>query len=91
MRGHAAENKLSFPILKDPSNKIADKLGATVTPEFFYFDKENVLLYHGALDNDRSGKNVTINYLRDAFDSALGKNPIKTSKTNAFRCSIKRV
>jgi hypothetical protein len=37
------------------------------TPEFFYCDKENVLLYHGALDNDRSGKNVTINYLRDAF------------------------
>src|ERR1044072_5770130 len=28
VRGHAAENKLTFPILKDPGNKIADKLGA---------------------------------------------------------------
>ena len=79
-----------FPVLIDKGNVLADKLGASVTPEFFYFDKENVLLYHGALDNDRSGKNVTINYLRDAFDSALKKQPIKTSKTNAFGCSIKR-
>jgi peroxiredoxin len=79
-----------FPVLIDKGNVLADKLGASVTPEFYYFDKENVLLYHGALDNDRSGKNVTTNYLRDAFDSALTKEPIKTSKTNAFGCSIKR-
>lgn len=86
----AKEAGYKFPVLIDKGNVLADKLGASVTPEFFYFDKENVLLYHGALDNDRSGKNVRINYLRDAFDSALGKKPIKTSKTNAFGCSIKR-
>ncbi len=79
-----------FPVLIDKGNVLADKLGASVTPEFYYFDKENVLLYHGALDNDRSGKNVTTNYLRDAFDSALKKQPIKTAKTNAIGCSIKR-
>ena len=79
-----------FPVLIDKGNVLADKLEASVTPEFYYFDKENVLLYHGALDNDRSGKNVTINYLRDAFDSALNKKPIKTAKTNAIGCSIKR-
>lgn len=79
-----------FPVLIDKGNVLADKLGASVTPEFYYFDRENVLLYHGALDNDRSGKNVTINYLRDAFEAALSKQPIKTSKTNAFGCSIKR-
>jgi peroxiredoxin len=86
----AKEAGYKFPVLIDKGNVLADKLGASVTPEFFYFDKENVLLYHGALDNDRSGKNVTINYLRDAFDSALRKEPIKTAKTNAFGCSIKR-
>jgi peroxiredoxin len=86
----AMEVGYKFPVLIDKGNVLADKLGASVTPEFYYFDKENVLLYHGALDNDRSGKNVTINYLRDAFDSALGKQPIKTAKTNAFGCSIKR-
>ena len=86
----AKEVGYKFPVLIDKGNVLADKLGATVTPEFFYFDKDNVLLYHGALDNDRSAKNVTINYLRDAFDSALSKQPIKNSKTNVIGCSIKR-
>ncbi|HEY0050124.1 MAG TPA: redoxin domain-containing protein [Pyrinomonadaceae bacterium] len=86
----AKEAGYKFPVLIDKGNVLADKLGASVTPEFYYFDKENVLLYHGALDNDRSGKNVTINYLRDAFDSALSKQLIKTAKTNAIGCSIKR-
>lgn len=90
VKSHASEVGYKFPVLIDKGNVLADKLGASVTPEFYYFDQENVLLYHGALDNDRSGKNVTINYLREAFGSALGKQPVKTSKTNAFGCSIKR-
>jgi peroxiredoxin len=87
---NAAEVGYKFPVLIDKGNVLADKLEASVTPEFYYFDKQNVLLYHGALDNDRSGKSVTINYLRDAFDSALSKQPVKTAKTNAVGCSIKR-
>ena len=90
VKSHASEVGYKFPVLIDKGNVLADKLEASVTPEFYYFDKENVLLYHGALDNDRSGKNVTINYLRDAFNSALNKQPFKTAKANAFGCSIKR-
>jgi peroxiredoxin len=90
VKSNVSEVGYKFPVLIDKGNVLADKLGASVTPEFFYFDKENVLLYHGALDNDRSGKNVTTNYLRDAYDSALGKKPIEQPKTNAFGCSIKR-
>jgi thiol-disulfide isomerase/thioredoxin len=90
VKSNASEVGYKFPVLIDKGNVLADKLGATVTPEFYYFDKENVLLYHGALDNDRSGSNVTINYLRDAFNAALSKQPIKTPKANAFGCSIKR-
>ena len=87
---HAKEVGYKFPVLIDKGNVLADKLEASVTPEFYYFDKENVLLYQGALDNDRTGKNVTINYLRDAFDAALNKQPIKTAKTNAIGCSVTR-
>ena len=90
IKSTAGEAGYKFPVLIDQGNVLADRLGASVTPEFYYFDTENVLLYHGALDNDKSGKNVTINYLRDAFEAALGKQPVKTSKTNAFGCSIKR-
>jgi peroxiredoxin len=90
IKSTASEVGYNFPVLIDKGNVLADKLEASVTPEFYYFDKQNTLLYHGALDDDRSGKNVTINYLRDAFGAALSKQPIKTANTNVIGCSIKR-
>lgn len=90
VKSHAAEN-YKFPMLIDKANVLADKWGANVTPEMFYFNEKNVLLYHGAIDNDKTGENVTINYLKDAFDLALaGKAVVKTTAA-AFGCSIKRV
>lgn len=90
VKSNAAEN-YKFPVLIDKGNAFADKLGATVTPEAYYFDSKNVLLYHGAVDNDRSGKAITDNYLRTAFDSALSGKAIGKTRANAFGCSIKRV
>ena len=69
---------------------LADKLGATVTPEAYYVDAKDVLLYHGAIDNDRSGKNVTDMYLKTAFDSSLTGKKITRTSANAFGCSIKK-
>lgn len=90
VKSHGAEN-YKFPVLIDKGNVFADKLSATVTPEAYYFDAKNVLLYRGAIDNDRTGKNITDNYLRTAFDSVLGGKAIAKTRANAFGCSIKRV
>jgi peroxiredoxin len=89
VKSHAAEN-YKFPVLIDKGNVLADKLGATVTPEAYFVDGKNTLLYHGAIDNDRSGKAPTDNYLRVAFDSALAGKAIAKTRANAFGCSIKR-
>lgn len=80
----------NFPILIDKGNVLADKWGATVTPEVYFLDTKNVLRYHGAIDNDRSGKNITDQYLKTAFDSSLGGKAIATTRANAFGCTIKR-
>lgn len=90
VRSHAAEN-YKFPVLIDRGNKLADKYGASTTPEIFYLDKNNVLLYRGAVDNDRSGKTVTEPYLRNAFDASLAGKAIEKNTTNAVGCSIKRL
>ncbi len=87
----AKEVGYKFPVLIDKGNVLADKLGATVTPEVYYFNEKNVLLYHGAIDNDRSGKNIKTFYLRDAANEVLGGKEVTTKKANAFGCSIKRV
>ncbi len=80
-----------FTVLFDKGNVFADKVGATVTPEVFFVDAKNVLQYHGAIDNDRSGSNVTDPYLRTAFDASLAGKKIGRTSANAFGCSIKRV
>jgi peroxiredoxin len=90
IRGHAAENKLTFPILKDPANKIADKLGATVTPEAYFLDAGNKLLYHGRIDNSRNGDNIEATDLRNAIDASLAGKPIEKTEAKAFGCTIKR-
>lgn len=91
IKSNIAEFGYKFPVLIDKGNVLADKWGATVTPEVFYFDAKNVLIYHGAIDNDRSGKNITDHYLRTAFEESLSGKPVTRTKANAFGCTIKRV
>ena len=91
VKSNIAEFGYKFPVLIDKGNVLADKWGATVTPEVFYFDAKNKLLYHGAIDNDRGGKNVTDQYLKTAFESAVTGKAIAKTRANAFGCSIKRV
>ena len=90
VKTHAGEN-YKFPILIDKGNVLADKLGANVTPETFYFNEKNVLIYHGAIDNSRNGENITDNFLRDALNNSLGGKAVAKTSANAFGCSIKRV
>lgn len=90
IKSNATEVGYKFPVLIDKGNVLADKIGATVTPEAYFFNEKNVLVYHGAIDNDRSGKNVTDTYLKAAFDAKLAGKPIEKARANAFGCSIKR-
>lgn len=90
VKSHAAGNKLSFTILKDTGNKIADRLGATVTPEAFFIDASNKLIYHGRIDNARDTSQVVSNELRDAIEAALAGKPVAKTTATAFGCSIKR-
>ena len=90
VKAHAEQNKLSFPILKDPGNKIADKLGATVTPEAYFVDGDNKLLYHGRIDNARNPAQLETSDLRNALDAVLAGKPVEKTEAKAFGCSIKR-
>ncbi|HKG62062.1 MAG TPA: thioredoxin family protein [Pyrinomonadaceae bacterium] len=90
VKAHAAEHKLSFPILKDPGNKIADRLGASVTPEAYFLDANNKLIYRGRIDNSRNAAQVESNDLRNALDSALAGKAVEKTEAKAFGCSIKR-
>lgn len=90
VKAHAGENKLSFTILKDPGNKIADKLGATVTPEAYFLDGGNRLVYHGRIDNARNAAQIETHDLRNALDASLAGKTVEKAEAKAFGCTIKR-
>jgi peroxiredoxin len=90
VKAHAAEHKLTFPILKDPGNKIADKLGASVTPEAYFVDQNNKLLYHGRIDNSRKADQIETSDLRNAMDASLAGKAVEKTEAKAFGCTIKR-
>jgi len=91
VKAHAAEKHLTFTILKDTANKIADKLGAARTPEAYFLDANNKLLYHGRIDNSQNPDAIESNDLRQAIDSALAGKPVEKPEAKAFGCGIKRV
>ncbi|HEV2765670.1 MAG TPA: redoxin domain-containing protein, partial [Pyrinomonadaceae bacterium] len=91
VKQHAAEKGLNFTILKDPDNKVADSYDAQVTPEAYLLDASGKLVYHGRIDNSRTGYLITSTELRDAIEAVLAGKPVGKAGAKAFGCSIKRV
>ena len=91
VKSHATDKGLTFTILKDDGNKIADRLGATRTPEAYVLDANMKLVYHGRIDNSQRVEGITANDLRDALDEMLAGKAVTKTGGAAFGCSIKRV
>lgn len=90
VKAHAGQNSLSFAILKDPGNKIADRLGATRTPEAYLLDANNKLVYHGRIDNNQNALLIESNDLRNAIEALIAGRAIEKAEAKAFGCTIKR-
>ena len=90
VKSHAADKHLTFTILKDEGNKIADRLGANRTPEAYVLDANNKLVYHGRIDNSQRPEGITSNDLRDALDEMIAGKAVTKTGGAAFGCSIKR-
>ena len=89
MKEHAKEKGFNFPYAYDPSQKIAVDLGASVTPEFFVFDKQRKLVYHGAFDDNwKEAESVTKHYLVPAIEAMLKGQTITTPETTPHGCGI---
>lgn len=90
MQTRAKEKGFSFLYLFDEGQKVYPQYGASRTPEFYVLDKNRVLRYTGALDdNAEDASAVTVNYVEKAvksIESGLAPDP---SKTKAIGCGIK--
>ncbi len=86
-----ARDHFSFPVYKDVDNVVADRFGATVTPEAFVIDATGTIRYHGSIDDSQVVQRVQENRLRNALDAVLEDKPVAAAETKAFGCSIKRI
>jgi thioredoxin-related protein len=91
MQSYARDQSYQWFYLLDKKNVIADAFRANRTPECFLFDKNNKLVYHGAIDDSPGDiSNVKHHYLKEAINElAAGKN-ITIKETRSVGCSIFR-
>lgn len=90
MKVRAKEKGFAFPYLFDEGQKIYPQYGATKTPHVFLLDKNYIVKYIGAIDDNVDNANdVKEKYLEKAI-AALesGKTP-SPETTKAIGCSIK--
>ena len=90
MVAHAKANGHTFPIVRDPNNKVADLYDARRTPEVYVIDPEGKLRYHGRITENHEDPASSPD-LKNALDSFLAGKPIARTETKAFGCTIKRV
>jgi peroxiredoxin len=83
--------RLPFPICFDESQEVAKAYRAACTPDFYLFNRERRLVYHGQLDDSRPGNNkpVTGRDLRAALDATLAGKPVDSNQKASIGCSIK--
>lgn len=82
---------LTFPFCHDETQEVAKAYRAACTPEFYLFDGDRRLAYHGQLDESRPGNNkpVTGHDLRSAIQAVLAGKPVEGTQRPSIGCSIK--
>ncbi|MBX3384957.1 MAG: thioredoxin family protein [Phycisphaeraceae bacterium] len=85
----AKEFEMPFPVLLDESGTVGKAYGAKTTPHCFIIDKDGMLVYNGAIDNGRMGKNGDRNYVREALEQVVKGETVTTPETRPYGCSVK--
>ncbi len=95
IREYVRSYSVTFPVLKDPQNRVADQFGAQRTPEVFVLDESLNVIYHGRIDDQYApGINRGKPQRRDlhnAISQWLAGDTITVTETEATGCLIGRV
>lgn len=90
MQRVAQEKGYPFPYLFDETQQVAHAYGASRTPEFFVFDEERDLKYHGRFDDNwEHPEQVRTEYVREAIVALLNNELPHHSQTPPIGCTIK--
>lgn len=90
MKERAKQLNFNFDYLRDESQVVARAFNAACTPEFYVYDGDRKLKYHGRIDdNHKDPASVKQTYLKDALEDLLNSKTPRIQQTAAMGCSIK--
>ena len=85
---HVREMGILFHTVKDFDGKLANQLGATMTPQAFIIDQNRIIRYRGPVDDNRYANRVREKHLQNAIDQLLNDQEITVSQADSFGCTI---
>ena len=91
MTEFAFKNKMEFPYLFDETQEVAKAYDAACTPDFYLFNNQDRLAYHGQLDDSRPGNGIPLSGsdLRSAIDTVIYNRTTNLDQKPSIGCSIK--
>ncbi|QEH43126.1 thioredoxin family protein [Chitinophaga sp. XS-30] len=91
MQRYAKDQSYSWYYVVDKNNAVADAFSADRTPECYLFDKNAVLIYKGAIDDNPGNEaGVKQQYLLNAINAAVAGKKVEVTSTASVGCGIKR-
>ncbi len=92
---YVARHEITFPMLKDVGNRVADRFQAERTPEVFLLDENRTVRYRGRIDDQYlvglARDKVRRRDLAIAIDELLTGKEVSVPRTEALGCHIGRV
>ena len=92
-RKEMADDKMDVTAwIDDSSGVIGHLYGMLTTPHMYVINKDGILVYQGAIDNQPDPTHDPTkarNYVREAVDDLLAGKPIAASETKPYGCSVK--
>jgi len=83
--------KINIPLLSDYDGEVGHAYGAKTTPHMFVIDTEGILVYQGALSDDKrfkKGKKAKI-YILNAVEQVIAGEEVSPSYMKPWGCSVK--
>jgi len=88
IKDYIKDKGLNYAYGSDESQEVGKAYGATNTPQFFVLDKDRVIRYMGAMDDNMNEGKATKNYVRTAVDALLAGKTVEEQETRPVGCGI---
>ena len=86
----STDKSFATDIVLDEASAIGRMFEAKTTPHMIVINKEGVIIYDGAIDSNRSGRESNITpYTAQAIEAALAGKAAPVAKTQPYGCEVK--